>query len=213
MTDLQRLAKDREAALRLTPVSRETAARLDRFVEHLLKWQRVVQLVAPSTLHEIWTRHIADSLQLLPYIDDAKELVDVGSGGGFPGLILSIAAPEKKFRLIESDTRKASFLREAARIAEATTEVYTERVESAAKRITTDIHMVTARAFAPLPKLLDLTSPFLERGARAVFLKSQDIDEELTIAAKSWKFNHQLRNSVTDPRGRILLIETLERRS
>lgn len=213
MSGSARLAADREAALRLTPVSRETAARLDRLVAHLLKWQRAVQLVAPSTLNEIWTRHIADSLQLLPYIESAKELVDVGSGGGFPGLVLSIAAPEKKFRLVESDTRKASFLREAARIAESSAEVYAERVESAAKRISTDIHMVTARAFAPLPKLLDLTAPFLEGGARAVFLKSQDIDEELTIAAKSWKFNHQLRNSVTDPRGRILLIETLARRS
>lgn len=213
MTDSDCLAQDREAALRLIPVSRETAARLDNFVEHLLKWQRVVQLVAPSTLNEIWTRHIADSLQLLPDIEDAKELVDVGSGGGFPGLVLSIAAPGKKFRLIESDTRKASFLREAARVTATSAEVYAERVESAAKRISTDIHMVTARAFAPLPKLLDLTAPFLEQGAKAVFLKSQDIDEELTIAAKSWKFNHQLRNSVTDPRGRILVIDKLERRS
>ena len=211
MIDPGILAKDREAALRITPVSRETAQRLDRFVEHFLKWQRAVQLVAPSTLNTLWTRHIADSLQLLPDIEGAKEIVDVGSGGGFPGLVLAIAAPEKKFHLIESDTRKASFLRETARITSADVIVYAERVESVAKRIGTGIHTVTARAFAPLPKLLALTEPFLRAGARAIFLKSQDIEDELTEAAKSWNVNYQLRNSLTDPRGRILSIASAER--
>jgi 16S rRNA (guanine527-N7)-methyltransferase len=212
MIDRDLLAKDREAALRITPVSRETAERLDLLVEHFLKWQRVVQLAAPSTLNTLWTRHIADSLQLLPDLGCVKEVVDVGSGGGFPGLVLAIASPEKKFHLVESDTRKASFLREAARVTDARSEVYAERVESAAKRIATPIHMVTARAFAPLPKLLELAGSFFERGAKGVFLKSQDIDDELTTAAKSWNVNYQVRNSLTDPRGRILLIEKAERR-
>ncbi|MGE0605323.1 MAG: 16S rRNA (guanine(527)-N(7))-methyltransferase RsmG, partial [Xanthobacteraceae bacterium] len=158
------------------------------------------------------TRHIADSLQLLPDIEDAKEIVDVGSGGGFPGLVLAIASPDKKFHLVESDTRKASFLREAARIADAPATVYAERVESVAKRIGTGIQTVTARAFAPLPKLLELTEDFLRAGAKGVFLKSQDIDDELTTAAKSWNVNYQLRNSLTDPRGRILLIDKALRR-
>ncbi|MGE0605185.1 MAG: 16S rRNA (guanine(527)-N(7))-methyltransferase RsmG, partial [Xanthobacteraceae bacterium] len=114
MIDGKLLAQDRESALRITPVSRETAERLDRFVAHFLKWQQAVQLVAPSTLNTVWTRHIADSLQLLPDIEDAKEIVDVGSGGGFPGLVLAIASPDKNFHLVESDTRKASFLRVAA---------------------------------------------------------------------------------------------------
>jgi 16S rRNA (guanine527-N7)-methyltransferase len=212
MIDPKILAADREAALRITPVSRETAEWLDRFVDHLLKWQPVVQLVAPSTLSKIWTRHIADSLQLLPDIESAKEVVDVGSGGGFPGVVLAIAAPDKKFHLIESDTRKASFLREALRITNTVAEVYAERVESAAKRIATEIHMVTARAFAPLPALLDLTEPFFQSGAKAVFLKSQDVDDELTTAAKSWNVNFRLRTSQTDPRGRILLIDQAKRR-
>jgi 16S rRNA (guanine527-N7)-methyltransferase len=211
MIDEKILGRDREAALRITPVSRETAERLDRFVEHFLKWQRAVQLVAPSTLNTLWTRHISDSLQLLPDLEHAKEVVDVGSGGGFPGLVLSIALPEKKFHLIDSDSRKASFLREAARVAATPAVVYAERVESAAKRVGTGIHMVTARAFAPLPKLLELTEPFFQAGARAIFLKSQDIDDELTTAAKSWNVNYQLRNSLTDPRGRILLINKAER--
>jgi 16S rRNA (guanine527-N7)-methyltransferase len=211
MIDEKILAKDREAAFRIAPVSRETAERLDRFVEHFLKWQRVVQIVAPSTLSALWTRHIADSLQLLPDLKDAKEVVDVGSGGGFPGLVLSIASPDKKFHLIESDTRKASFLREAARVSNSSAEVYAERVESAAKRISTGIHMVTARAFAPLPRLLELTEPFFISGAKAAFLKSQDVDDELTTAAKSWNVNYRLRNSLTDPRGRILLIDKAQR--
>lgn len=211
MIDEKTLAKDREAAFRITPVSRETGERLDHFVELFLKWQRVVQLVAPSTLGTLWTRHIADSLQLLPDIEDAQEVVDVGSGGGFPGLVLSIAAPGKKFHLIESDTRKASFLREAARVSNSPAGVYAERVESVAKRLGTGIHMVTARAFAPLPKLLELSEPFFVSGAKGVFLKSQDIDDELTTAAKSWNVNYQLRNSLTDPRGRILLIDKAER--
>jgi 16S rRNA (guanine527-N7)-methyltransferase len=211
MIDEKILAKDREAALRITPVSRETAERLDRFVEHFLKWQRVVQLVAPSTLNTLWTRHISDSLQLLPDIEDAQEVVDVGSGGGFPGVVLSIARPDKKFHLIDSDTRKASFLREAARIGNGAAEVYAERVESVAKRIATGIHTVTARAFAPLPKLLELTEDFLRAGAKGVFLKTQDIDDELTTTAKSWNVNYRLRNSLTDPRGRILLIDKAER--
>ncbi len=173
MIDEKLLVHDREAALRITPVSRETADRLDRFVGHFLKWQKAVQLVSASTLPNLWTRHIADSLQLMPDIGDAKEIVDVGSGGGFPGLVLSIAAPDKKFHLIESDTRKASFLREAARVTEAAAEVYAERVESVAKRIATGIHTVTARAFAPLPKLLELAEPFFAAGARGVFLKSK----------------------------------------
>lgn len=212
MIDHDLIARDREAALRITPVSRETAERLDRFVEHFLKWQAVVQLVAPSTLNTLWTRHIADSLQLLPDVEPAKEIVDVGSGGGFPGLILSIAVDTKKFHLIESDTRKASFLREAARVSGSAAEIYSERVESVAKRFDTQIHMVTARAFAPLPKLLELTAPFLLGGAKAAFLKSQDIDGELTTAAKSWNVKYQVRNSLTDPRGRILLIEKVEQR-
>lgn len=212
MIDEKILAADREAARRITPVSRETMERLDRFAELFFKWQRVVQLVAPSTLNTLWTRHIADSLQLLPDLRDAREIVDVGSGGGFPGLVLSMAAPDKKFHLIESDSRKASFLREAARVSESSAEVHAERVESVAKRIATGIHTVTARAFAPLPKLLELTEDFLHSGAKGVFLKSQDIDAELTTAAKSWNVNYRLKSSLTDPRGRILLIDKADRR-
>lgn len=215
MIDANSLKADRAAALALTPVSRETAERLDRFVGHLLKWQQAVQLVAPSTLPQIWTRHIADSLQLLPYVSDASAIADVGSGGGFPGIILGVALREKqgaRVHLIESDTRKASFLREAVRITDASADVYAERVESVAKRIATAIHMVTARAFAPLPRLLESAEGFFAEGAKGVLLKSQDVEEELTEAAKSWSIQYQISPSRTDPRGRILLIDSAKRR-
>src|SRR5687768_7687438 len=115
MTDL---AADRERALALTPVSRETVVRLDAFVNLLLKWQRTTNLVAASTIDQVWTRHIADSLQLLPLAPDARRWIDLGSGGGFPGLVLACAlreTPGVAVHLVESNGKKASFLRQAAR--------------------------------------------------------------------------------------------------
>ena len=111
------LDADRAQALALTPVSRETAARLDRFVELLLKWQKTTNLIASSTIRTLWTRHIADSLQLLDLAPDARLWVDMGSGAGFPGLMIASALCERpgaEVHLIESNARKAAFLREAA---------------------------------------------------------------------------------------------------
>jgi 16S rRNA (guanine527-N7)-methyltransferase len=213
MIELRALEQDRARALRLVRVSHETAARLDTFVELFLRWQRAVQLVAPSTLPKIWTRHIADSLQLLEVAPEAKTWVDLGSGGGFPGLVVAIAlaeVPGACVHLIESDTRKASFLREAARVTQAPAQVHAERVESVAKRIRA-VEAVTARALAPLGKLLDLAEPLLEHGARGFFLRGQDVDNELTEAAKSWKIQSTLLPSRTDPRGKVLLIEQATR--
>src|SRR6202011_5545163 len=113
---MQDLSSDRAHALALTPVSRETAARLDRFVALLLKWQQITHLIAPSTVPVLWTRHIADSLQLLALAPEAKIWVDLGTGGGFPGLVLACAlhgSDGRLVHLIESSTKKAAFLREA----------------------------------------------------------------------------------------------------
>jgi 16S rRNA (guanine527-N7)-methyltransferase len=117
MTLEDELAKDREAALHLVPVSHETLQRLDLFVNLFLRWQRAVQLVAPSTLPQLWTRHIADSLQILSLAPDTLRWVDLGTGGGFPGMIIAIALVGRSganVALIESDSRKAAFLRETA---------------------------------------------------------------------------------------------------
>jgi 16S rRNA (guanine527-N7)-methyltransferase len=205
-----RLDKDRANALRLVPVSHETAARLDQFVALLLRWQHAVQLVAPSTLPKLWTRHIADSLQLIAHAADAKTWVDLGSGGGFPGLVIAIALAGRTgaiVHLIESDARKAAFLREAARVTRAPVMIHAERIESVAERIGA-VDIVTARALAPLPRLLELVRPFLGGGARAVFLKGQHVDEELTEAAKSWMIQSRILPSLTDPTGKILIIES-----
>ena len=202
------LAKDRSRALTLVPVSHETESRLDLFVNLFLRWQKAVQLVAPSTLSKLWTRHIADSLQLVALAPAATRWADLGTGGGFPGLVIAIAIagrPGATVHLIESDTRKAAFLREAVRITEAPATVHNERVESAAERIGT-LDVVTARALAPTAKQLSLAYPLLSAGARGLFLKGQDVDSELTEAAKSWSIDYSIQPSLTDPGGRIVLV-------
>ena len=213
MIDARSLSADRATALRLVPVSHETAVRLDQFVDLFLRWQGAVQMVAASTLPRLWTRHIADSLQLVELAPDAKVWVDLGSGGGFPGLVVAIAIAERAgalVHLIESDTRKAAFLREAARITRAPAKVHAERIESVAKQIVPDV--VTARALAPLPRIIELSAPFFAVGATGIFLKGQDVDNELTEAAKSWKIQSRLLPSRTDPRGKILVIENAAQR-
>lgn len=204
------LAKDRAAALKLVPVSHETESRLDLFVNLFLRWQKAVQLVAPSTLPSLWTRHIADSLQIVALAPDAHVWVDLGSGGGFPGLMVAIAIADRPgvlVHLVESDTRKAAFLREAARLTGAPVKVHSERIESAAERIG-KADVVTARALAPLERLLALAAPLLTHGNHCIFLKGQDVDRELTEAAKSWKIDYRILPSVTDPSGRIVILET-----
>src|SRR5213592_406039 len=113
------LSADRARALALTPVSRETLERLERFVALLLQWQQTTNLIAPSTVPQLWTRHIADSLQLLDLAPEARTWVDVGSGGGFPGFVIACALagdPSAAVHLVESNMKKAAFLREAQRV-------------------------------------------------------------------------------------------------
>lgn len=211
---LGKLEADRARALRLVPVSHETVARLDRFVDLLLRWQRAVQLVAPSTLPKLWTRHIADSLQLIAHASQAKVWADLGSGGGFPGLVIAIAQAGRAgvlVHLIESDARKAAFLREAARVTDAAVKIHAERVESVAERIGT-VDIVTARALAPLARLLDLAQPLLGAGARGIFHKGQHLDQELTEAAKSWMIQSRIVPSLTDSGGKILIVDRAVRR-
>jgi 16S rRNA (guanine527-N7)-methyltransferase len=207
------LAEDRERATTATPVSRETLVRLDRFVEILLEWQQHTNLIAPSTEPALWTRHIADSLQLLPLAPQAKIWVDLGSGAGFPGLVIACALADEKgaeVYLVESTGKKATFLREAARVTGAPVEVHAMRIADFAKRAPKRIDIVTARALAPLAKLLAEAHPLLKRGARGLFPKGQDVGAELTEAAKCWNIGAILAESRTDPRSRIVIVESLE---
>ncbi len=210
------LAGDRERALALTPVSRETAARLDRFVALLLKRQRQINLIAPSTEPTLWTRHIADSLQLLALLPEALVWTDFGSGAGFPGLAIACALadlPGAQVHLVESSTKKAAFLREAAQAAGAPAVVHAMRVADFVKMPPAGIEALTARAFAPLSELFAAAYPLLIKGAVGVFPKGQAVEAELTEAAKCWKIQATLAVSRTDPRARIVVVRGLEPRS
>ncbi len=164
-----------------TGVSRETLDRLTVYADLLRKWQRRINLVGRSTLEDLWRRHMFDSAQLLPLIPEgARCLVDLGSGAGFPGLVLAIlGVPE--VHLIESDGRKAAFLREVSRETSTPVDIHVSRIEQTPPFVA---DVVTARALAPLPKLLDLAVPFVGDNTVLLFPKGQDVDRELTEATK-----------------------------
>jgi 16S rRNA (guanine527-N7)-methyltransferase len=209
------LDADRARAQELVNVSRETIARLDRLVDLLLEWQQTRNLIAASTIPTIWTRHIADSLQLLELAPDAKIWVDLGSGGGFPGLVLACALVERagaKLHLVESTAKKCAFLQAVIDALDLPAEVHCQRIESFVPAFPTTPDVVTARALAPLPKLLEMSFPLIRKGGLGLFLKGQDVGSELTEAAKYWNIRHKLVPSRTDDRARIVVIENLESR-
>jgi 16S rRNA (guanine527-N7)-methyltransferase len=203
------LAADRSRALALTPVSRETLDRLDRFVAVLLDWQRRMNLIASSTEPNLWTRHIADSLQLLALAPQARIWVDLGSGAGFPGVVLACALADSqgtRMHLVERSTKKAAFLREAVRATGAPAEVHAVRLEDFVENLAAPVDVVTARALAPLAGLLSATYPLLKTGTLGLFPKGQDVDAELTEAAKCWSIQSSLVPSLTDSKAKIVSI-------
>jgi 16S rRNA (guanine527-N7)-methyltransferase len=203
---------DRARALKLTPVSRETAERLDQFVEILLAWQRRTNLIASSTIPKLWTRHIADSLQLLSLAPKARCWVDLGSGAGFPGLVIAAALAEEggaEVHLVESIGKKAAFLREAARAVTAPAIVHAVRIEDFVQKFDRRVDVVTARALAPLATVLRLAHPLLTTGAQGLFLKGQDVEGELTQASKYWTMEAQLVASKTNLPSRIVVVRNL----
>jgi 16S rRNA (guanine527-N7)-methyltransferase len=210
------LTADRTRALALTPVSRETLERLDRFVAELLSWQQRMNLIASSTVPILWTRHIADSLQLLRLAPKAKTWADFGSGAGFPGLVLACAladTPGATVHLVESSTKKAAFLNEAARVTAAPAIIHAVRVVDFVNNRPGRIEVVTARALAPLPKLLAEAYPLLKTGTMALFPKGQDVEAELTDAAKCWSIQSSLETSLTEPKARIVKITGVSRKT
>jgi 16S rRNA (guanine527-N7)-methyltransferase len=207
------LSLDRARALALSPVSRETADRLDRFVALLLDWQSRINLVASSTVPILWTRHIADSLQLCALAPDARRFVDLGSGAGFPGLVIACVLADSlpaEVHLIESNKKKAAFLSEAVRVTGAPAIVHAERSDDFIRTFDGPLDIVTARALAPLPQLLTIAYPLLKRGAKGLFPKGQDVDAELTEAAKCWSIQASLVPSRTDPKSRIVAIRSVK---
>src|ERR1700689_3233945 len=207
------LAADRAHALALIPVSRETTDRLDRFVAALLRWQRQINLIAPSTERNLWTRHVADSLQLIALAPKARIWADLGTGAGFPGLVIACAladAPDARVYLVESNPKKIAFLREAVRTTGAPAIVHAGKIEDFVASPPAPIEAVAARALAPLPKLLGLVSPLLKNGAVGLFPKGQDAALELTEASKYWKVEASLAASRTDPKSHIVVVRELE---
>ena len=209
------LAADRARALALVPVSRETLLLLDRFVALLLQWQQRTNLIGPATVPQLWTRHIADSLQLLALAPEARVWVDLGSGGGFPGLVLACALAEERgaaVHLVESNAKKAAFLREVGRDLGLPAIVHAERIEHFPLPADTHVDVITARALAPLNVLFGYVAPLLKTGAQALLPKGQDVEAELTEAAKYWSIQTELVPSKTSPQGRIVVVRRLARR-
>src|SRR5580692_9255180 len=161
----QEIAAGRAAALALTPVSRETEMRLDRFVDLFLTWQAKTNLVSPATLPTLWTRHVSDSLQLLALAPAARTWVDFGSGGGFPGMVLACAladTPGAVVHLIERNGKKAAFLREALRVTGAAAVIHLADIEDTVDRLAGPVDCVTARAVAPLNQLIGFAEPLVK---------------------------------------------------
>ena len=209
------VASDKAAALALTPVSRETELRLDRFIDLLGQWQSKTNLVAPSTLPHLWIRHIADSLQLLDLAPTAKIWVDLGSGGGFPGVVLACAlaeTPGATIHLVERNAKKAAFLREAIRVTASPGIVHLADIGDIGDRLGARIDCVTARALAPLHQLIAFAEPLTKKGAKALFLKGQDVDVELTEATKYWTISPRLHSSRTGGGGWIVELDQIDRR-
>jgi 16S rRNA (guanine527-N7)-methyltransferase len=209
-------SSDKASALALTPVSRETEMRLDRYVELLHEWQAKTNLVAPSTLPHLWTRHISDSLQLLALAPTAKSWIDFGSGGGFPGVVLACALADTSgatVHLVERNAKKSAFLREALRVTGSPGMVHLSDIQDIVDRVAGPIDCVTARALAPLNQLIGFAEPLITKGAKALFLKGQDVESELTEATRYWKMKPNLHSSRTGGQGWIVELDHIERRN
>ncbi len=191
-------------------VSRESLDRLEIYVRLLLEWQKHINLIAPSTIGVVWQRHVIDSLQLLPYLPQGTTAIaDLGSGAGLPALILAATQPAT-VHMYEANAKKAAFLSEALRQMKCAGVVHRERLEpQKAPAQMPKVQVVTARAFAPLPLLLNLASPFLQAGAIGLFHKGQDIDTELNEAARTWQITSESHTSVTDPLAVILAVKEI----
>ncbi|MBN9551304.1 MAG: 16S rRNA (guanine(527)-N(7))-methyltransferase RsmG [Alphaproteobacteria bacterium] len=193
------------------PVSRETFERLLAFEQLFLKWNRSINLAAPSTLDDVWRRHILDSAQLARIAPAATRWVDLGSGGGFPGLVLGFLLKERpgaSIDLVESNRKKASFLQSVIGQFDLPARVLARRIDDSYPLVSAP-EIVTARALAALPDLLDLSAPWLTKGARALFHKGRDYRAEVEESAHRWAFDLVEHSSMTDAQGVILEITEL----
>ncbi len=191
-------------------VSHETVEKLELYERLLLQWQKAVNLVAPTTIPQVWQRHFADSAQLIALAPKAKIWVDLGSGGGFPGLAIAIMIANQKecfVHLVESNSRKCAFLSEVARRTGAPARVHNMRIADAASSGAVPVaDVVTARALAPLDALLELALPFFGNASAGLFLKGREAGVEVADAKKRWTFALKVHPSISDAQGQILEI-------
>ncbi len=200
-------------------VSRETLDRLDLYARLLGQWQKAVNLVSAKTMPQVWERHFADSAQLYRMAPEAKRWSDLGSGAGFPGLVVAILMAESgagRVTLVESDVRKCAFMREVARQTGITVDIVDERIESfsTSGRISeTAVDVISARALAPLDRLLELSSALFSRNTLGLFLKGRELRSELDEAQRRWAFDSTVVPSLTDASGQILQVRALRART
>ena len=192
----------------IVPVSRETLARLEAYAELLTRWSARINLVGRDTIPDLWRRHILDSAKLWTFVPDwVQSIIDLGSGAGLPGLILAILGVPG-MELVEADSRKCAFLREAIRITETAAIIRPCRIEAVPRH---PVDVVTARACAPLDRLLGLAEPFLSPDSECLFLKGERVEEELTLARKHWTMTESAYQSRSDPRGVVLRLQQVAR--
>ncbi len=187
-------------------VSRETIEKLETYATLLLRWQSKINLISTNSLQQAWHRHFLDSAQIyLMSPKKASSVIDVGTGAGFPGLVLSIMGM-KNVQLVEQNKKKCAFLYEVIRETEATATVHPCNIENL---LVKDYDVVLARAFMPLDGLLKVVSPFLGKDTLGIFPKGARVNQELTAASKNWKMTTVIKQSITSPDGKIVLVKDL----
>lgn len=197
----------RDEAIKLFNVSRETLTKFDALVDLVGEWQKVKNLIAPSTMPDIWVRHIADSAQLHDLAPCDGDWLDLGSGGGFPGLVIAaMLSPGRSMHLVESDRRKCAFLQHAATALELPVVVHPGRIHVVLESLSGPFSVVSARALANLEQLLDWTSPLIEQGALGIFPKGQDVEVELGHGSRYGQYQFDQVPSVTNSAARIILV-------
>ncbi len=193
-----------------TNVSRETLADYRRWQELLLKWNRQINLVSPAAIGDFWQRHALDSWQITPHVPEkAEKFIDLGSGAGFPAIALAIDCKYKgwgEVQMVESVGKKASFLRAVIRELDLPAQVSSERAEALPAKA---YDVISARAFAPLPRLMAYAQPFWGQGSVGLFLKGENINSELTEASKSWNYDAKAISSRSDTTGSLLKVTHL----
>lgn len=211
------IAEGKREFARTYNVSRETMERLSIYADMLTKWQRRINLVGPATIEVLWTRHFADSLELVRHAPSgAKNWIDIGTGAGFPGMVIATCGQQKNIQvnLVEANARKCAFLREVSRRIKAPVKIHNCRIEAIDSQAiqTMALDVVTARALAPLDLLLKLAQKPLECGAVGVFPRGQDVEDELTASTKCWKIEAEIVERNFGLPGKILIVKKCARK-